>query len=78
MVVQHVESCDSCGRFSHQIEQVCQAALEVPLPEECCPASLEALAGKIMQTMPTEKQGFLSTIKNMISAPKKDMPAKPP
>ncbi|MBX9688486.1 MAG: hypothetical protein K2X27_17385 [Candidatus Obscuribacterales bacterium] len=80
MVSQHVDSCDSCGRFLSQIEQVCHAAAEVPLPEECLPASMEALAGSILQTMPQEKKDFFSTIKNVFGGGSKKEPAmgKPP
>src|SRR5579883_1174665 len=79
MVKSHLDTCDSCTRFNHQLEQVCQAALEVALPDECLPASIEALAGKIMQSMPNEKGGFLSTVKNIFaSTPKIPKPPSSP
>src|SRR5688572_13774480 len=66
-VMAHLESCDSCSRFQHQLEQVIQSAPEVPLPDECLPSNLEALAKRIMVETPQEKPGFLSMIKGLFS-----------
>src|SRR5579871_3687445 len=66
MMIQHVESCDSCQRFQHQLEQIIQSTPEVPLPDECLPSNLEALAKRIMVEIPQEKPGFMSMLKSML------------
>ena len=63
--MQHLESCDSCHRFQHQLDQVIQSTAEVPLPDECLPSNLEALAKRIMVEIPQEKPGFMSMLKGM-------------
>ncbi len=65
MLMSHLDACDSCERFRHQIDQVVQSAPEVPLPEECLPGNLEALARRVMQELPQDKPGFMDGIKNM-------------
>src|ERR1035437_9562163 len=65
MLMQHLESCDSCHRFQHQLDQVIQSTAEVPLPDECLPSNLEALAKRIMVEIPQEKPGFMSMLKGM-------------
>ncbi len=59
MVLAHVEQCDSCARFQHQLDQVIQSAPEVPLPDECLPATLESLAKRIINELPQQKAGLL-------------------
>lgn len=51
----HIDSCQSCSRFQHQIDQVIQAAIEMPLPEEAVPSNLESLARIVMQQLPQQK-----------------------
>ncbi len=48
MVGAHLESCESCAKFHHQLQQVIMAAEEVPLPDEMSPSPPEALARNIM------------------------------
>jgi Putative zinc-finger len=62
MVLAHVEQCDSCARFQHQLDQVIQSAPEVPLPDECLPATLESLAKRIINELPQKKAGLRGII----------------
>jgi hypothetical protein len=66
MLMQHLDSCDSCQRFHHQLEQVIQSTPEVPLPDECLPSNIEALAKRVLDEIPHEKPGFLSMMKNFL------------
>ena len=81
MVMAHLETCDSCARFQHQLDQVIQGTPDVPLPDECLPSNLEALAKRIMVEIPQEKPGFLSMLKGLLpfgkGQPKKDKKAQP-
>lgn len=60
LLAAHLESCQSCGRFQHQVDQVIQAAGELPIPDEAVPTNLESLARMIMQQLPQPKGSFLS------------------
>jgi predicted regulator of Ras-like GTPase activity (Roadblock/LC7/MglB family) len=65
MLTAHIESCDSCARFQHQLDQVVQGTPDVALPDECLPSNLEALAKRIMDQIPQEKPGFFGMFKNL-------------
>src|SRR5262249_46246446 len=65
LVSAHLDSCQSCSRFQHQIDQVVQAAVELPIPEEAAPTNLESLARMIMQQLPQQKGNFLSAISGL-------------
>ncbi len=60
LLAAHLDSCQSCSRFQHQIDQVVQAAAELPIPEEAAPTNLESLARMIMQQLPQPKSNILS------------------
>jgi predicted regulator of Ras-like GTPase activity (Roadblock/LC7/MglB family) len=55
IVLGHLESCESCAKFHHQLQQVILAAEEVPLPDEMLPGKEEQLARMIMQQLPAAK-----------------------
>ncbi len=55
MVSAHLESCESCAKFHHQLQQVIMAAEEVPLPDEMAPNPPEALARNIIEGLPQPK-----------------------
>lgn len=52
----HMESCESCAKFHHQLQQVIMASEEVPLPDDMAPPKLESLARTIMENLPQPKQ----------------------
>ena len=55
VVVAHLESCESCHKFHHQLQQVILAAEEVPLPDEMLPQKEGELARLIQQQLPQAK-----------------------
>src|SRR5258706_7924771 len=61
----HLDSCQSCARFEHQLDQVVQSAGELPLPEETVPTNLESLARMIMQQLPQPKASPLNIFGNL-------------
>lgn len=80
-VVRHMEQCESCAKFHHQLQQVIMAAEEVQLPEEMQPPHPEALARTIMEQVPQGKPSpfaFLTKIFEMFSGKGKEGPAPPP
>ncbi len=60
MLMAHLDSCQSCARFEHQLGQVIQAAGELAIPDEALPTNLESLARLIMQQLPQAKGNILS------------------
>src|SRR5262249_29535495 len=65
LVSAHLDSCQSCSRFQHQIDQVVQAAVELPIPEEGALTSIESAARMIMEQLPQQKGNFLSAISGL-------------
>jgi predicted regulator of Ras-like GTPase activity (Roadblock/LC7/MglB family) len=55
IVLAHLESCESCAKFYHQLQQVILAAEEASLPDEILPANEEQLARMIMSQLPATK-----------------------
>src|ERR1700679_3348263 len=53
----HLESCDSCQKFHHQVQQVILASEELPIPEELLPQKLETLARSVIEQLPQPKLG---------------------
>src|SRR5689334_475105 len=51
----HIEECESCGKFDHQLDQMIAGAEEVPLPEELTPPNPEAMAKLVQQQLPQQK-----------------------
>ena len=70
LLAAHLESCQSCSRFQHQIDQVIQAAAELPIPEDAVPTNLESLARMIMQQLPQPKGSFLSVFAGLFGGGK--------
>ncbi len=60
----HLESCEPCAKFHHQLQQVILAAEEVPLPDEMLPQKEEQLARLIMQQLPAPKSSPLAFLTN--------------
>lgn len=55
MLSAHLETCESCAKFHHQIQQVLLAADDVQLPDDLTPPQPEALARAIMEDLPEQK-----------------------
>jgi predicted regulator of Ras-like GTPase activity (Roadblock/LC7/MglB family) len=68
MLLAHLDTCDSCARFHHQLEQVIQGAPEVTLPDEYIPNNIEALARQIMEELPQGGGGFLGFFTNLFAS----------
>ncbi|MBI4533969.1 MAG: hypothetical protein HY711_08470 [Candidatus Melainabacteria bacterium] len=77
LLLAHLESCESCTRFQHQLGQVVEAAEELSLPEEVLPSNLESLARTIMQQLPAPKQSIFATIGAFLSSKKAKQPKEP-
>jgi predicted regulator of Ras-like GTPase activity (Roadblock/LC7/MglB family) len=78
IVLGHLESCESCAKFHHQLQQVILAAEEVPLPDEMLPGKEEQLARMIMQQLPAAKASpfaFLDAIFTKFKNGKQAAPA---
>jgi predicted regulator of Ras-like GTPase activity (Roadblock/LC7/MglB family) len=72
MVSAHLESCESCAKFHHQLQQVIMAAEEVPLPDEMAPNPPEALARNIMEGLPQPKASPFEFIFKMFAKKAKE------
>ena len=71
-LLMHLETCDSCQKFHHQVQQVILAAEELSIPQELQPQGLDQLAAKIKEQIPVSKTklldaavGFVDSLKNM-------------
>ena len=58
----HLETCESCQKFHHQVQQVILAAEELPIQEDLLPIKLESLARKIFEQLPEPKTSLLDTL----------------
>ena len=58
----HLETCDSCQKFYHQMQQVIIAAEELDLSEDLQPRQPEDLFNKILLSLPVEKSNLTSFI----------------
>lgn len=80
MLSAHLETCESCAKFHHQIQQVLMASDDVQLPDEMLPPQPESLARAIMEHLPQPKASPFAFLLNMFGggAPKqkKEKPAK--
>src|SRR2546425_4508916 len=74
MLAAHLDSCQSCARFEHQLDQVVQAASELPLPEEAVPTNLESVARMIMQQLPQPKGSPFAIFGNIFGGGKSKEP----
>ena len=62
-LLDHLDSSESGQKFHHQLDQMIQAAQDMPLPDELKPQNPEALARMIMEQLPQKKGnifGFLT------------------
>jgi hypothetical protein len=57
----HLETCESCQKFHHQVQQVILASEELAVPEELLPQKPEALARKIMEELPAPKKSIFGS-----------------
>jgi len=74
IVLAHLESCESCAKFYHQLQQVILAAEETSLPDEILPANEEQLALMIMSQLPATKASPFAFFTNLFR--KKEAPPK--
>src|SRR5580700_22666 len=63
----HLETCESCQRFYHQVQQVIIAAEEMSLPEDLLPQQPELLSNKIFQNIPHYESGILALVSDFLS-----------
>ena len=68
MLMSHLDQCESCAKFQHQLQQVIMAAEEVPLPDEYLPPNPEALARTIMSELPAQKSSFFAKLLEPLTA----------
>lgn len=72
----HLETCESCQKFHHQVQQVILASEELPIPEELLPPKLEALARTVMEQLPQPKQGPMAKVMEVLEKLKGLLPQK--
>lgn len=65
MLSAHLETCESCAKFHHQIQQVLLAADDVQLPDDLTPPQPEALARAIMEDLPEPKASPFAVFGNI-------------
>ena len=65
MLSAHLETCESCAKFHHQIQQVLLAADDVQLPDDLTPPQPEALARAIMEDLPEQKPSPFALFSNL-------------
>src|ERR1700722_4856145 len=63
----HLETCESCQKFYHQVQQVIVAAEEMTLPDDLLPKRSEVLSNSIFQTIPHYQTGFLAVLSKFLS-----------
>src|ERR1700722_137897 len=63
----HLETCESCQKFYHQVQQVIIAAEEMNLPDDLLPPQSELLVNKIVQNIPQQESGILAVISGFLS-----------
>lgn len=71
MLSAHLETCESCAKFHHQIQQVLLAADDVQLPDDLTPPQPEALARAIMEDLPEQKASPFAMFGNMFKGKEK-------
>ncbi len=63
----HLETCESCQKFYHQVQQVIIAAEEMEISEEILPQNPERLLNAVLENIPNEKPGIKTTILSFFS-----------
>lgn len=71
MLSAHLETCESCAKFHHQIQQVLLAADDVQLPDDLTPPQPEALARAIMEDLPEQKPSPFALFSNLFKGKEK-------
>jgi len=61
----HLEACESCARFDHQMVQMIEGAEEAPLPDEYMPPNPESLTKQVQQQLPQQKGNIFGAITSM-------------
>ncbi len=61
----HLEACESCARFDHQMVQMIEGAEEAPLPDEYMPPNPESLTKQVQQQLPQQKTNIFGAITSM-------------
>ncbi|MBX9668030.1 MAG: roadblock/LC7 domain-containing protein [Candidatus Obscuribacterales bacterium] len=61
----HIDACESCAKFEHQLDQMIQGAEEMPLLEELTPPNPEALAKMIQNQLPQQKSSVFAMFSNL-------------
>src|SRR5208283_3345662 len=69
-LINHLEGCESCAKFDHQLDQMIQAAQDTPAPDEVRPQNPEALARLIMEQLPNKKGSILDIIMGLFGGGK--------
>ncbi len=64
----HLETCESCQKFYHQVQQVIIAAEEMNLPEDLLLPQSELLGNKIIQNIPHYESGILAVFSQLLSS----------
>lgn len=78
MLSAHLETCESCAKFHHQIQQVLLAADDVQLPDDLTPPQPEALARAIMEDLPEQKASPFAVFGNLFKGKDKQDKKAPP
>ena len=66
-LINHLEGCESCAKFDHQLDQMIQAAQDTPAPDEVRAQNPEALARLIMEQLPQKKSSIVNMLMGMFS-----------
>ncbi|HEY9784585.1 MAG TPA: hypothetical protein V6D17_04220, partial [Candidatus Obscuribacterales bacterium] len=78
MLSAHLETCESCAKFHHQIQQVLMASEDVPLPDELQAPQPEALARAIMEHLPQPKPSPFAFLTKLFGGGKPKAPKEKP
>ncbi len=74
----HLETCESCQKFYHQVQQVIIAAKDMEVPPELLPPRPEFLASGIIEHIPQAKPGLAGTILGFLSRLADLLPGRQP
>ena len=63
----HLETCESCQKFYHQVQQVIIAAEEMSLADDLLPPQPDSLSSKIFLNIPHQESGILAAVSEFFS-----------
>ncbi len=66
-LLKHLDTCDSCGKFNHQIQQVIASTNDLNLPKSILPTSPEVICKKIIEELPKPKNSIVDLISSFIT-----------